>query len=260
MREPKCALNLPNIIGQTPTVPSRESGSPPSRRPNSPLSRRYGRKPGIAGFIGRHIFNRSFRNDVNAGVIPFGERTAIKVSSLASKLGRPMDQPDPAHLATRRDFLRRDGRPLRRHCARQPTRDAVPAADRKVSKNKSTSSGRVWQNHMPFNARMLWSPCKLSGGRMIGVLTHHWAKVDKIDEARKLLDRNGDAQSKAPGFVSRQTLIALADPAKITTLVVWTTNDIYEAWRASPQRTMAMSGADRLWAKPPESERFQLVG
>jgi heme-degrading monooxygenase HmoA len=101
---------------------------------------------------------------------------------------------------------------------------------------------------------------KLSGGRMIGVLTHHWAKVDKIDEARKLLDRNGDAQSKAPGFVSRQTLIALADPAKITTLVVWTTNDIYEAWRASPQRTMAMSGADRLWAKPPESERFQLVG
>ena len=60
--------------------------------------------------------------------------------------------------------------------------------------------------------------------------------------------------------VSRQTLIALADPAKITTLVVWTTNDIYEAWRASPQRTMAMSGADRLWAKPPESERFQLVG
>ncbi len=95
---------------------------------------------------------------------------------------------------------------------------------------------------------------------MIGVLTHHWAKVDKIDEARKLLDRNGDAQSRVPGFVSRQTLVALADPAKITTLVVWTTNDIYEAWRASPQRTMAMSGADRLWAKPPESERFQLVG
>ena len=57
---------------------------------------------------------------------------------------------------------------------------------------------------------------------MIGVLTHHWAKADKIEEARKLLDRNGEAQSKAPGFVSRHTLIALADPAKITTLVVWT--------------------------------------
>ena len=30
---------------------------------------------------------------------------------------------------------------------------------------------------------------------MIGVLTHHWAKTDKVDEARKLLDRNGEAQS-----------------------------------------------------------------
>ena len=94
---------------------------------------------------------------------------------------------------------------------------------------------------------------------MIGVLTHHWAKADKIDEARMLLDRNGEAQSKSPGFVSRQTLVALADPAKITTLVVWTSNAIYDAWRASPQRATAMRGADQLWAKPPESERFEAV-
>ena len=95
---------------------------------------------------------------------------------------------------------------------------------------------------------------------MIGVLTHHWAKADKIGEATQLLDRNGLAQSKAPGFVSRQTLVALTDPTKITTLVVWTTNEIYDAWRASPERATAMSGADRLWAKHPESERFKLVG
>ena len=37
---------------------------------------------------------------------------------------------------------------------------------------------------------------------MIGVLTHHWAKADKIEEAKKLLDGNGLAQSKAPGFGS----------------------------------------------------------
>ena len=95
---------------------------------------------------------------------------------------------------------------------------------------------------------------------MIGVLTHHWAKADKIDEARELLDRNGEAQSKAPGFVSRQTMIALTDPAKITTLVVWTTNEIYDGWRASPERKVAMAGADQLWAKHPESERFEVVG
>ena len=95
---------------------------------------------------------------------------------------------------------------------------------------------------------------------MIGVLTHHWAKAEKIDEAKRLLDGNGEAQSRAPGFVSRQTLVALADPSKITTLVVWTSNDIYDAWRASPQRATAMRGADQLWAKHPESERFQVVG
>ena len=56
---------------------------------------------------------------------------------------------------------------------------------------------------------------------MIGVLTHHWAKSDKIDEARKLLDGNGLAQSKAPGFGGRHTLYSLTDPTKITTLVTW---------------------------------------
>ena len=94
---------------------------------------------------------------------------------------------------------------------------------------------------------------------MIGVLTHHWAKPDKVAEARKLLDRNGLAQSKAPGFGSRQTLYSLGDPAKITTLVTWASNEIYDAWRASPQRVAAMAGADRLWANPPESERFEVA-
>ena len=94
---------------------------------------------------------------------------------------------------------------------------------------------------------------------MIGVLTHHWAKPDKVDEASTLLDRNGEAQSQAPGFVSRQTLLSRSDPSKITTLVVWTTNDIYDAWRASPERVVAMHGAEALWARPPESERFNVA-
>ena len=94
---------------------------------------------------------------------------------------------------------------------------------------------------------------------MIGVLTHHWAKPDKVDEASKLLDGNGEAQSKAPGFVSRQTLLSRSDRTKITTLVVWTTNDIYDAWRASPARAVAMHGAEALWARPPESERFTVA-
>ena len=94
---------------------------------------------------------------------------------------------------------------------------------------------------------------------MIGVLTHHWAKADKVEEAKKLLDGNGTAQSKAPGFVSRQTLYSLGDATQITTLVVWDSNDIYDQWRASPERATAMRGADALWSKAPESERFEVV-
>jgi len=95
---------------------------------------------------------------------------------------------------------------------------------------------------------------------MIGVLTHHWAKEGNVDDAQRLLDGNGLAQSKAPGFVSRQTLSSLTDRTKITTLVVWDSNEMYDAWRASPERTVAMAGAQELWARPPESERFQVAG
>lgn len=94
---------------------------------------------------------------------------------------------------------------------------------------------------------------------MIGVLTSHWAKEDKLQEARDLLNGNGEAQSKAPGFVSRETLYSNSDPTKITTLVKWDSNEIYDQWRASPERAVAMSGADALWSQHPESERFEVA-
>ncbi len=93
---------------------------------------------------------------------------------------------------------------------------------------------------------------------LIGVLTHHWAKADKIEEAKKLLDGNGAAQSRAPGFGARHTFISLSDPTKISTLVTWESNEIYDAWRASPERAAAMAGARELWSQPPESERFEM--
>src|SRR6516162_6129822 len=111
MREPKCTLNLPIIIWQTPTVLNRESWSkrhrPPIAATEQSASPSLWQEAGYRCVHWAAHINRSFRNDVNAGVIPFGERTPIKVSSSASKFGRPMDQPDSAHLATLRDFLRR---------------------------------------------------------------------------------------------------------------------------------------------------------
>ena len=91
---------------------------------------------------------------------------------------------------------------------------------------------------------------------MIGVLTHHWAQEGKVEESRRLLDGNGLAQSKAPGFVSRHTLYSASDPTKTTSLVIWESNEIYDAWRASPERSVAMAGAEDMWSRPPESERF----
>lgn len=94
---------------------------------------------------------------------------------------------------------------------------------------------------------------------MIGVLTHHWVKEGFFENAKTLLENNGLAQSKAPGFISRLTLYSLGDPSKITSLVQWDSNKIYDAWRASPERTGTMAGAETLWARTPESERFEVI-
>lgn len=93
---------------------------------------------------------------------------------------------------------------------------------------------------------------------MIAVLTHHWAKPGMFDEARALLERNGRAQSKAPGFVSRTMGASMSDPTQITSFVIWESGEIYDRWKASAERAAVMSGAERLWARPPESERFQV--
>ena len=77
---------------------------------------------------------------------------------------------------------------------------------------------------------------------MIGVLTHHWAKKGSFDQARILLDGNGTAQSKAPGFVSRTTLLSREDTQQISSLVIWESDAIYDTWKVSTERTKAMNG------------------
>ena len=94
---------------------------------------------------------------------------------------------------------------------------------------------------------------------MIGVLTHHWAKPELVEAANKLLDGNGLAQSRAPGYGQRLTFISQEDPNKISTLVTWESNEIYDAWRASPERAVAMAGATEMWSKPAENERFEMA-
>ena len=94
---------------------------------------------------------------------------------------------------------------------------------------------------------------------MIGVLTHHWAKQGMVKRAKALLDGNGGAQSRAPGFVGRTSMISATDSTKLSSLVIWESEELYDGWKASPQRAAAMAGAGELWARPPESERFAVT-
>lgn len=93
---------------------------------------------------------------------------------------------------------------------------------------------------------------------MIGVLTHHWTKKADFEKARQLLDGNGKAQSKAPGFVNRTTLLSKTDPTQISSLVIWEDDAIYDKWKQSPERAHAMKNADSMWSKSPVSERFDI--
>ena len=93
---------------------------------------------------------------------------------------------------------------------------------------------------------------------MIGVLTHHWAKEGSFEKAKTLLVGNGEAQSKAPGFVSRTTLYSRSHSRQITSLVLWESDEIYNDWKTSPERSEAMTGSDLLWESPPVSERFDI--
>ena len=94
---------------------------------------------------------------------------------------------------------------------------------------------------------------------MIAVITHHWTKKDKFQKARELLDQNGFAQSNANGFIYRATMLSKKEKNQITSVVLWESDEIYDEWKISPERSAVMDEAAKLWSKTPESERFDVV-
>ena len=94
---------------------------------------------------------------------------------------------------------------------------------------------------------------------MIAVITHHWAKKEEFQKARELLDQNGFAQSNAGGFIYRVTMLSKKDKNQITSVVIWESDEIYDEWKISPERSAVMDEAAKLWSKPPESEPFYVV-
>ena len=94
---------------------------------------------------------------------------------------------------------------------------------------------------------------------MIAVITHHWAKEEEFQKARELLDQNGFAQSNAGGFIYRVTMLSKKAKNQITSVVIWESDEIYDEWKISPERSAIMDEAAKLWSKTPESERFDVV-
>ena len=94
---------------------------------------------------------------------------------------------------------------------------------------------------------------------MIAVITHHWAKEEEFQKARELLDQNGFAQSNAGGFIYRMTMLSKKDKNQITSVVIWESDEIYDKWKISPERSAIMDEAAKLWSKTPESERFDII-
>ena len=84
-----------------------------------------------------------------------------------------------------------------------------------------------------------------------------FSKKLSTDEFKKFL------KTEARNFIDYKINISQLndtnDPTKITTLVTWESDEIYDAWRASPERAAAMKGASELWSRPPESERFEVA-
>ena len=94
---------------------------------------------------------------------------------------------------------------------------------------------------------------------MIAVITNQWAKKEKFNQARELLDRNGSAQSDVNGFIDRTTMLSKEDNEQITSIVLWENDEIYDQWKTSAVRASIMDDAIELWSKSPESERFNVV-
>lgn len=98
---------------------------------------------------------------------------------------------------------------------------------------------------------------------MIGVLVHHYVRPGREATAQKLIQQNGQAMQRFPGFGGRYTLIGRDNPRKISTLTLWQSGEHRERWMASDARgeirKQVGAGLDQLWESPPEPEFFDVV-
>jgi heme-degrading monooxygenase HmoA len=68
---------------------------------------------------------------------------------------------------------------------------------------------------------------------MIVVISHHWCKPNRKEEAQQRIDQSGNTMETAPGFVFRYRMEPPVDPTQVSTMTVWADEKSYRAYRSA---------------------------
>jgi heme-degrading monooxygenase HmoA len=63
-------------------------------------------------------------------------------------------------------------------------------------------------------------------------IVHHWVKPGQLEAGRHHIDRQGEAQSRAPGFEYRYRMEPVNEAGVLTTLTAWESEAAFEAFRS----------------------------
>jgi heme-degrading monooxygenase HmoA len=69
--------------------------------------------------------------------------------------------------------------------------------------------------------------------KMFVVISHHWCKPNRKEEAQTRIDQSGGTMESAPGFVFRYRMEPPSDPTQVSTMTVWTNEESYRSYRAA---------------------------
>ena len=84
---------------------------------------------------------------------------------------------------------------------------------------------------------------------MFTTVSIHKCNPGQKEKALDIFTTNTVLARKQGGFISRDILIAVEDPMKITTVTSWETREQLDAWASNPDRPKGVKGAPRLFSE-----------
>ncbi len=83
---------------------------------------------------------------------------------------------------------------------------------------------------------------------MFTTISVHWLNEGQQNATMDIFKTNTVLARKQEGFISRDILIAVDDPMKITTVTSWQTKEQLETWAKNPDRPKRPQGSAPLFA------------